>query len=114
MEENAKKTKEFKEIDLAAQLRIDLHKGPTNFAYRKKSGELRIAKGTLRLEDIPDESQPLGTGTPKANACAYYDLNVGAWRSYNPLCVVWLDKVGHDSLSREEYDEIIKYVMEQL
>jgi hypothetical protein len=100
-----------KKINLAQELRTKLTNGTVHFAYRKKTGELRIAHGTINLDSIPEESHPKGSGS-KSGSEAYYDLNVSGWRSYNPLCVVWVEHVGHESLSDEEYGAIFKYSFE--
>ena len=100
-----------KKINLSEVLKQKLQEGEVSFAYRKKSGELRIAKGTTKLDGIPEEARPKGTGSLKENCHAYWDLNVSGWRAYNPLCVVWVEYVGNDNLTKEEYDQIMLYAI---
>lgn len=99
-----------KKINLSEELNQLLHDGIIHFAYRKKSGELRIAKGTTQLSMIPEDSRPKGTGIEKEHTKAYWDLNVGGWRAYNPLCVVWVESVGQVELTSEEHKAICEYV----
>lgn len=80
--------------------------GEVRFAYRKKSGELRVARGTTNLEYIPAESHPTGTGPEKSNTQAYWDLNVDGWRAFNPLCLVWVENAGQTALTQAETDII--------
>lgn len=98
-----------KKIDLCAVLREQMQAGEVHFAYRKKSGELRIAKGTTALEKIPSESHPKGSGGPKSKVQAYWDLNSEGWRAFNPECLVWVKDVGNDNLTQEERDAILAY-----
>lgn len=96
-------------INLSEALKQKLQEGVVSFAYRKKSGELRIAKGTTKLDNIPEDNRPKGTGMQKENCHAYWDLNVEGWRAYNPLCVAWVEYVGNDNLTQEEHDKIFQY-----
>lgn len=99
-----------KQLELSEALKQLLSEGIIHFAYRKKTGELRIAKGTTQLEIIPEDSRPKGTGTEKENTKAYWDLSVGGWRAYNPLCVVWVETVGQMALTNEELKQLNDYV----
>ncbi len=100
--------------DLYPILRQRLQEGTIHFAYRKKSGELRIAHGTTSLEHIPEESHPSGYGPEKSNTQAYWDLNVGGWRAFNPLCVVWVQGVANANLLESEREAIVTYMVEHL
>lgn len=90
-----------------------LAEGPVEFAYRKKSGELRIAKGTTNLSYIPEESHPQGyeRTIKRPDNKPYWDLNSNGWRAFNLGQVVWIDEVGHDNLTKEEYDQLMVYLM---
>lgn len=90
-----------------------LAEGPVEFAYRKKSGELRIAKGTTNLSHIPEESHPQGyeRTIKRPDNKPYWDLNSNGWRAFNLGQVVWIDEVGHDNLTKEEYDQLMVYLM---
>jgi len=66
-------------------LRQMLTKGIVNFRYTKSDGSLRQARGTLRMDVIPEDKRPKGTATHKPNYknMAYYDLDREAWRSFD-------------------------------
>lgn len=60
-----------------------LRKGVVNFKYKKKSGEIRDAKGTLNVEIMGEENTPKGTGYDIVDTnIRYYDLNSEGWRSF--------------------------------
>lgn len=99
--------------ELYSALKNLLKVGPVSFAYRKKTGELRIAKGTTNLSIIPEESHPNGNGSTKANTQAYWDLNVEGWRAFNPLCVVWVFGTGAAELTMDEASQVEKYLDER-
>lgn len=100
-------------INLAESIVKALAAGPVEFAYRKKSGELRIAKGTTNLEHIPEENHPQGydRNVKRPDNKPYWDLNSEGWRAFNLGQVVWVDEVGHDNLTQDEYDQIMKYLV---
>lgn len=100
-------------INLSEAVVAALAKGPVEFAYRKKSGELRIAKGTTSLEHIPEESHPQGhdRNIKHPDNKPYWDLNVGGWRAFNLGQVVWVDDIGHDNLTKEEYDQLMSHLV---
>lgn len=95
-----------KSENLYPVLRQLMQDGEVRFAYRKKTGELRVAKGTTNLEHIPAESHPTGAGPEKTNTQAYWDLNVNGWRAFNPLCLVWVENAGQTALTQAETDII--------
>lgn len=99
--------------ELLDKLYENLKHGTTHFAYRKRSGELRIAKGTTSLSIIPDESHPKGTGTEKEGIKAYWDENVQGWRAFDPMQVVWASYVGADALTIAEQEAINQYKQAQ-
>ena len=90
-----------------------LAEGPVEFAYRKKSGELRIAKGTTNLNNIPEENHPQGYERTVKNPDnkPYWDLNSNGWRAFNLGQVVWVDEVGHNNLTKEEHDQLMVHLM---
>lgn len=55
------------------------------FSFTKKDGSERIARGTLRMDVIPTERQPKGTGsqTTQPDIIKYYDLDKEAWRCFH-------------------------------
>ena len=65
------------------ELRKRLNEGISHFAFKKKEGTMRIATGTLRLDDIPIHKHPTGVQTPTETAISYYDLDKEAWRRVN-------------------------------
>lgn len=100
-------------INLSEAVVAALAKGPVEFAYRKKSGELRIAKGTTNLDNIPEENHPQGydRNVRRIDNKPYWDLNSEGWRAFNLNQVVWVDEVGHDNLTQEEYDQLMKHLV---
>lgn len=83
---------------------------PIIFAYRKKTGELRVAKGTTNLNFIPKESHPTGNGPEKSNVQAYWDINVDGWRAFNPLCLVYVFGEEQAPMSSAEWEIIVEYL----
>ena len=100
-------------INLSESIVKKLAEGPVEFAYRKKSGELRIAKGTTNLSHIPEENHPQGyeRTIKRPDNKPYWDLNSNGWRAFNLGQVVWVDEVGHDNLTKEEYDQLMIHLM---
>lgn len=96
-------------VSLQTKLAARLAAGEVHFAYRKKTGELRIAKGTTNLDSIPSESHPKGTGSDKNMVKAYWDLNVEGWRAFNPEQVVWVSGLCADEMTISEQNQIIAY-----
>lgn len=80
-----------------------------HFAYRKRSGELRIAYGTTMMSLIPEENHPKGTGTEKVGVKSYWDLNSEGWRSYDPNQVIWVNGKTIQMLTAEEQRLINEY-----
>lgn len=105
----------MKKINLSEAVVETLAKGPVEFAYRKKSGELRIAKGTTNLENIPAENHPTGSdrNIKRPDNKPYWDLNSEGWRAFNLGQVVWVDNVGHDNLTKDEYDQLMSYLFDR-
>lgn len=60
-------------------LKKKLEKGECKFSFSKLDGTIREARGTTKIESIPEEIRPKG-GTSVAGV-AYYDLDVNGWRS---------------------------------
>lgn len=69
-------------------LRTKLQSGPTHFAFRTKAGNLRIARGTLNLDFIPQEFHPKG-GEASPKVVAFFDLEKRAWRSFQVTQLVF-------------------------
>ena len=72
------------------QLKDNLRKGSFNFYYKKVNGDLRKAMGTLDLGRIPSISHPKG-GSLLGGQTAFYDLEVGDWRSISSSKEIWTD-----------------------
>ena len=87
---------------------------PIIFAYRKKTGELRVAKGTTNLNLIPKESHPTGNGPEKSNVQAYWDVNVDGWRAFNPLCLVYVFGEEQALMSATELETIAEYLQKEI
>ena len=68
---------------LVEKLKKKLHEGETQFTYRKKNGEERMAVGTLNKEIYGEENAPKGTEAKLAdNVIRYFDMNSAGWRSF--------------------------------
>lgn len=53
------------------------------FAYKKKNGDYRIAKGTRKLSLIPKKHHPKGTAKNLSDKVVrYFDFIRGGWRSF--------------------------------
>lgn len=61
-------------------LKGKLELGEIKFWYRKKDGSLREARGTTKLELIPENLHPKGE-TKDTGGVPYFDLDVNQWRS---------------------------------
>lgn len=69
-------------------LKEKLREGEVFFAYRKKDGTIRKARGTLRMDMIPQSYQPMMRPTAPENI-RYWDLDAETyggckWRSFIP------------------------------
>lgn len=100
-------------INLSEAIVTALASGPVEFAYRKKSGEFRIAKGTTNLSYIPEENHPQGyeRNIKRPDNKPYWDLNSEGWRAFNLNQVVWVNDIGHDNLTKDEYNQIMKHLV---
>ena len=54
--------------------------GEINFEYTKKDGSIRNARGTTRLDLIPEGLHPNG-GAKATRGTPYFDLEINEWRS---------------------------------
>ena len=70
-----------------------LCQGIVKFVYRKSDGSIRIARGTLCDELIPEEKRPkgireaqiaAGMRKPDYRTIAYFDLDKRDWRAFCP------------------------------
>lgn len=67
---------------MAEDLKKLLREGEVEFEYKKLNGQTRPARGTLKMDMIPEEAHPT-TGKPVIpNSINYYDLDKNAWRSF--------------------------------
>lgn len=73
-----------------SELKNKLKCGSLNFYFKKVDGSLRKALGTLELNRIPSINQPKG-GSVSGDQTAYYDLELGAWRSVSASKEIWID-----------------------
>lgn len=64
------------------ELKKRLKDGEVSFTYRKKDGSLRTARGTTKMDSVPEEHQPKGGYSSPDNVCRYYDINSEGWRSF--------------------------------
>jgi len=60
-----------------------LNEKVTDFSYKKADGELRQAKGTRMLSEVPAEKLPKSEDSKEnAQTVRYYDMNSDGWRSF--------------------------------
>lgn len=64
-------------------LKERLHNGEVTFEYKKKDGTIRKARGTLRMDMIPESYWPVLRPTAPDNI-RYWDLDSEGWRSFIP------------------------------
>ena len=70
-------------VDLAKELKQELHKREVKFSYWKKDGSVREARGTLNSEVYGKDNEPTGSGhSVPENQVRYYDLDTQGWRSF--------------------------------
>lgn len=69
------------------RLNKELHKGEVSFYFEKKDGNIRKAKGTLKIDyQFKTESQP----NPKI--FTYFDLDAGSFRSFKIENFIMVEK----------------------
>ena len=68
-------------MELINELKDRLKNGEVSFTYRKKDGSTRTARGTTKLDIVPEQHQPKGGFSAPDNVCRYFDLNSEGWRS---------------------------------
>ena len=60
-----------------------LLEGEVVFSFEKKDGTERVARGTKKMDMVPDSSVPSGKKYNKSDAVIrYYDLDKQDWRSF--------------------------------
>lgn len=59
-----------------------MRNGIVSFKYQKVNGEFREAKGTLNLDNIPEDQHPKGVGESNDDIVKYYDVEKESWRSF--------------------------------
>jgi len=65
------------------QLKEMMRHEAVSFKYQKKNGEIREARGTLNLDNIPEDSHPKGTGHGSTDEYTkYYDVDKEGWRCF--------------------------------
>lgn len=65
------------------ELKHELRNGEVEFSYRKKDGNVRTARGTLKSDLIPEQHHPKDSRyVASPDVTRYYDLNSGGWRSF--------------------------------
>ena len=63
-------------------LQIQLMNGTAHFIYKKKTGELREAWGTLLEKVVTNNTNGWGESRSLYNCQAYFDVEEQAWRSF--------------------------------
>jgi hypothetical protein len=63
------------------ELRKLLHQKILNFEFIKLNGEIRPAKGTLRMDYVPQSDHPKGIRPSSPKVATFYDLEKMDWRS---------------------------------
>lgn len=65
------------------EILVSLHAGAVEVTFEKKDGTERVMKCTLVMDDIPEEKQPKGTGSPSTpEVQKVFDLEKQEWRSF--------------------------------
>lgn len=84
--------------NVADVLREKLQQGEVNFVFKKKDGTRRPARGTLKLELVPEKDKQFATPQEdkpqRDDQVTYYDLEKMAWRcckSENILSIEGVD-----------------------
>ena len=74
----------------AMKVKNAMRDGVVEFSFTKKStGEVREARGTVRLDLIPGTAHPKGNRPPAAtNTVAFYDLDKNGWRSFAAITLI--------------------------
>lgn len=86
--------------------------GEVHFAYRTKSGALRIAHGTMCADIIPvdlDDSEDF-TNTNNPEYTDYWDLDADDWRAFDMDEVVWCFGFFSPDLLHSEWESIQEYI----
>ena len=71
------------------ELKVMLKQGIVNFTYEKNNGDMRVARGTTMLSEIPVDSHPKGRGKRGKNV-SYFDLDKDAWRSVGTYAEIFI------------------------
>jgi hypothetical protein len=64
--------------------------GELKFEYTKKDGSIREAKGTSRLDMIPEGLHPKG-GVKATKGTPYFDIEINEWRSITSDSLISVD-----------------------
>lgn len=67
--------------DLVAMRKV-MAEGWVEFVYVKKDGSMRIAEGTLCLDEVPENLRPKGKRIPSGEVFTYFDHDKDGWRSF--------------------------------
>lgn len=68
---------------LIDELKEKLRNGEARFTYKKKNGDERTARGTLKKEIYGEANEPKGTAkSVPENQIRYFDLDSNGWRSF--------------------------------
>ena len=73
------------------ELKARMREGVVKFAYLKKSGEVRIAYGTLMPQLMRDKVLGTGLCGNARKVCTYYDVECGNFRCFQlqALIKIW-------------------------
>lgn len=64
--------------------------GELKFEYTKKDGSIREAKGTARLDLIPEGLHPKG-GVKATKGTPYFDIQINEWRSISTDSIILVE-----------------------
>ncbi len=59
-----------------------LAEGEATFSFRKSDGTTRTAKGTTKVDLIPEGSRAASAPAANAPTVAFFDLDANEWRSF--------------------------------
>lgn len=66
-----------------SELKQKIQNEVVSFQFQKKDGTIRDARGTTKMEIIPEENHPTGGAkTLSDDVVRFYDMDKGEWRSF--------------------------------
>lgn len=79
------------DVDLVRTLKGKLRERSVRFAFLKKDGTVREAKGTRNMNLIPNEHIPKGKDKIVLGTIPFWDLEAEAWKSCREDSLLWVE-----------------------